>query len=148
MARRSRFAAGAALIAVLTACGGDSSSTTGPSSNSSSPVGSYTMSTVNGKAVPTSIFSEGTYTFDVTGGTMKLTSDGKFSLVTNTRQTIPGSVENFVDSVAGTWTQSGTSLQITSEDGTIAPGTWDKGTLTIASTDQGIPLTVVYGNKK
>ena len=91
-ARRSKFVAGVAAIALITACGGDS--TTGPTSTSSGPVGSYTLSTVNGKAVPTSIFAEGTYSWDITSGSIKLTNDGKFLSITNARQTLPGSVEN------------------------------------------------------
>lgn len=146
LVRSSKLAAGVAAISLIAACGGDS--TTGPSSNSSSPVGSYTMSTVNGKTVPTSIFADGSYTFDVTGGTAKLTSDGKFLTVWNTRQTLPGSVENFVDTVAGTWTQSGSAIQLLSSDGSSATATYDKSTLTLTSTDQGISLTVVFGNKK
>ena len=106
------------------------------------------MSTVNGKAVPTSIFADGAFSFDVTGGSMKLTTDGKFSAVTNTRQTLPGSVENFVDTISGTWTQSGSAVAMTMSDGSAASATWDKTTLTLTSTDQGISLTVVYGNKK
>jgi len=61
--------------------------------------------------------------YDVTGGTMKLTGDGKFSAVTSTRQTLPGSVDNFVDSIGGTWTQSGNSVQMTLNDGTSAAST-------------------------
>jgi hypothetical protein len=147
LARRSPLVAGAALVVVLAACGSDS--TTGPSSGSSStPIGSYTMSTVNGKAVPTSIFADGGFSYDVTGGSMKLTTDGKFSAITNTRQTLPGRVENFVDTTSGTWTQTGSAIAMTLSDGSTASATWDKTTLTLTSTDQGISLTVVYGNKK
>jgi len=106
------------------------------------------MSTVNGKAVPTSLFADGAFSYDITGGSMKLTSDGKFSTVTNYRQTLPGSVENFVDSTGGTWTQSGSALQMTASDGSTATATFDKSTLTLSATDAGVTLTVVYGNKK
>jgi hypothetical protein len=106
------------------------------------------MTTVNGKAVPTSLFADGTFSYDITGGTMKLTSDGKFAAVTNYRQTLPGSTENFVDSIAGTWTQSGSSLQMAISDGSTGTATFDKSTLTLTASDAGISLTVVYGNKK
>lgn len=145
LGRSSKLAAGIAAIALVTACGSDS--TTGPS-GSSNPVGSYTMSTVNGKAVPTPLFADGAFSYDITGGSMKLTSDGKFSAVTNYRQTVPGSVENFVDSIGGTWTQSGSALQLAISDGSTATATFDKSTLTLSATDQGVTLTVVYGNKK
>jgi hypothetical protein len=146
LARRSPFVAGVALVALLTACGSDS--TTGPSSSSSSPVGFYTISTVNGKAVPTSIAADGSFSFDVTGGSISLTTDGKFSAITNARQTLPGSVSNFVDTSAGTWTQSGATLQMTFENGTTAPATWDKTSLTGTFNFEGLAFTAVYGNKK
>lgn len=144
--RSSKLVAAFAAIALIAACGGDA--TTGPSSSSSNPVGSYTMTTVNGKAVPTSLFADGAFSYDITGGTMKLTSDGKFSAVTNYRQTVPGSVEMFVDSIAGTWTQSGSSLQMTIADGSTATATFDKSSLTLSATDEGVTMTVVYGNRK
>jgi len=146
LGRSSKLTASIAAIALITACGSDS--TTGPSSGASNPVGSYTMSTVNGKAVPTSLFADGAFSYDIIGGSMKLTSDGKFSTVTNYRQTLPGSVENFVDSTGGTWTQSGSALQFSISDGSTATATFDKSTLTLSATDAGVTLTVVYGNKK
>jgi hypothetical protein len=106
------------------------------------------MMTANGKAVPVPVFAEGTYSYDVTGGTMKITSDGKFSFVTNFRQTLPGSVENFVDSASGTWTASGATLQMTLNDGSVIQATSDKTTLTGAFAYEGFTLTAVYGNKK
>ena len=112
-ARRSGLVLGLASAAIIAACGSDSA--TGPSS--SSPTGSYTMSTVNGKTLPTSLFADGGFSYDVTSGKLSLTSDGKFSAVTNYRQTLPGSVENFVDSIGGTWTSSGTSVQMALSDG-------------------------------
>ena len=144
LSRSSKLAAVTAAIALVTACGSDS---TGPS-GSSSPIGSYTMSTVNGKAVPTSLFADGSFSYDITGGTMKLTSDGKFSAVTNYRQTLPGSVENFVDSIGGTWTQAGSAIQMSISDGSTATATFDKTSLTLSASDAGVTLTVVYGNKK
>lgn len=145
-ARRSKLVAGIAAIALIAACGSDS--TTGPSSSSSSPVGSYTISTVNGKTLPTSLYADGSISYDVTAGTMKLTSDGKFLAITNYRQTVPGSIENFVDSIGGTWTASGSAIQVTVDDGTSASATWDKTSLTLTSTDAGISVVVVYGGKK
>jgi len=145
LARSSKLAMSVAAIALVTACGSDA--TTGPS-GSSSPVGSYTMSTVNGKSLPAPLAADGSYSWDVTAGTMKLTSDGKFSVVTNYRQTLPGSLSNFVDSTGGTWTQTGSALQFTGSDGTTGTATFDKTSLTLTTTDAGAALTFVYGNKK
>lgn len=133
---------------MLAACGSDSATAPSSSGSSSSPVGSYTISTVNGKTLPTSLYADGSISYDVTAGTMKVTSDGKFLAVTNYRQTVPGSVENFVDSIGGTWTQNGSSLQLAVDDGTNASATWDKTSLTLTSTDAGVAVIVVYGNKK
>jgi len=135
-----------ALVAALGACGGESA--TGPS-DPTTPVGSYTMTTVNGKGLPASLFADGGFNYEVTSGNLALTADGKFSAVTTFRQTLPGSVENFTDSIGGTWVQSGSNLQITNAtDGTAGSATWGKGVLTLTNVDAGVTTTVVYALKK
>jgi len=107
------------------------------------------MTTVNGKGLPASLFADGGFNYEVTSGNLALTADGKFSAVTAFRQTLPGSVENFTDSISGTWVQSGSNLQITNTtDGTAGSATWGKGVLTLSNVDGGVTTTVVYNLKK
>lgn len=144
----------AALVACLTvaaACGGGDSTTT-PPPLATNPVGNYTMSTVNGKALPFTMASDtsGLYKYEVTDGTIALTADGKYSVVTTYRQTIPGDVSLFVDSTGGTWVQTGTSVALTnSQDGTTDSATWSNtGQLTFAEVAGATTTTFVYGLKK
>ena len=146
MARRSTAAFGLVVLATLAACGGESA--TGPNS-STTPVGAYTMTTLNGKALPASLYADGTYNFEVTAGKLTLTNDGKFLAITTTRQTVPGNVETFVDTVGGTWVLTGTTVALTDlSDGSTVNSAWANGTLTMSETDGGVTTTIVYGLKK
>ena len=148
-ARRSGFVLAFASFAALAACGSDSS--TGPSGPAvpTTPVGSYTITTINGKGLPVALFAEASYTYEVTNGTLALTSGGKYSVVTTFRQTLPGSVSTFVDSTGGTWVQTGTNIQLTNgQDGSLDTATWDKGILTFVEVDGKVTTTYVYGLKK
>ena len=148
-ARRSGLVLAFASLAVLAACGSDSS--TGPSGPAvpTTPVGSYTITTINGKGLPVALFAEASYTYEVTNGTLALTSGGKYSVVTTFRQTLPGSVSTFVDSTGGTWVQTGTNIQLTNgQDGSLDTATWDKGILTFVEVDGKVTTTYVYGLKK
>src|SRR3954463_4662498 len=112
-ARRSGFVLAFASLAALGACGSDSS--TGPSGPAvpTNPIGSYTITTVNGKGLPVALFADGSYSYEITKGTLALTSDGKYSVVTTFRQNLPGSVETLVDSTGGTWVQTGATIAMT-----------------------------------
>ena len=148
-ARRSGFVLAFAPLATLAACGSDSS--TGPSGPAvpTTPIGSYTITTVNGKGLPVALFAEGSYTYEVTNGSLALANDGKYKVVTTFRQTLPGSVSTFVDSTGGTWVQTGSNIQLTNgQDGTLDNATWDKGILTFVEVDAKVTTTYVYGLKK
>lgn len=134
-----------ASLVTLGACGSDSPA--GPVVPTS-PIGSYTITTVNGKAPPVALFADGSYTYEITNGTLALKSDGKYSVVTTFRQTLPGSIETFVDSTGGTWVQTGATIQMTNDQGSPDSGTWDKGILTFVEVDAKTTTTYVYGLKK
>ena len=142
-ARRSLFGLAIA-VAGITACGGDSP--TGPGS-SSSPVWSYTISTMNGKGLPFTMFSDTNYKYEVTAGALSLTGDGKFTVVTTYRQTVVANIETFVDSSSGTWKQSGSSLSFVAADSTTNAATWSSNQLTITQKDGSVTTTVVYAKK-
>jgi hypothetical protein len=133
-------------MAALAACGSDSPASPSTPATPTTPVGSYTMTTVNGKVLPVALFADTGYTYEVTKGTLALTNDGKYSVVTTFRQTLPGSVETFVDSTSGSWVLNGTTVQMTNaQDGTMDSGTWNKGVLTFVEVDQTLTTTYVYG---
>jgi hypothetical protein len=131
---------------VVSACGSD---TTGPGQapTPTSPVGNYSMTTANGKSLPVSLYADGTYTYDVTTGTIGLSSNGTYSLVTTYRQTIPGNVETFVDSSGGTWVATGTSISLKDgADGSTGQMTWTATarSLSFAVVDGKATNTFVY----
>ncbi len=142
--KRSLVCAGTIAALALAACGGDAS---GPNV-SKTPEGSYNISTVNGKTLPAAIFSEPDFKLEVTSGSLVLTSDGKYSTVTTTRQTVPDNVSTFVDSTAGTWVLTGSQVQFTDgQDGSKVSATWGNGQLTFSETDGGVTTTLVYTKK-
>ena len=141
------LACAAALAAVtLSACSSDSP--TGPGSSSSTPVGNYTITTVNGKSLPVALAADGNYLYEVTVGTLSITSDGKYSVVTTFRQTIPGNVQLFVDSTGGSWVLNGTTINLTNgQDGSADQATWANKQLTFAESDGTTTTTYVYSRK-
>ena len=146
--RARTLAIGVGFAALVAACGGDSPSgpgePTGPSN--STPVGAYSITTVNGKTLPVAVFDEPSYKYEVTGGSLTLTSDRKYTVVTSFRQTIPGNVSTFVDSTFGTWSQAGPQITLVNGQDTDAKdqGTWAGLQLTFALSDGKTTTTYVY----
>jgi hypothetical protein len=135
-------------LAWLAACGGDSTTTPSNPPPPTTPVGNYAIATVNGKNLPVALFSDPNYTYEVTTGSIGLTTDGKYSLVTTYRQTIPGNVEMFVDSTGGTWTLTGTTISLKDgQDGSTGQITWAANQLSFAITDGKVTTTFVYAKK-
>lgn len=134
-------------LAIAAACSSDVTSPTKP--NAPTPNGNYTISTVNGKALPVALAQDASYMYEVTAGMLALTSDGKFSIMTTYRQTIPGNVSTFVDSTGGTWSISGTTVTLTnSADGTTDTATWATTQLTFVVTNANkVTTTSVYTKK-
>ncbi len=120
---------------VLAACGGSSDSPSAPTTQKD-PVGSYAISTINGKALPFALVTSDTgnlFKYEVLSGTAALTSDGKYLLVYDYRQTVLSAVEDFVDTLRGTWSQSGTTLTLVSaqDQTSVDHADWNSaGTLT------------------
>lgn len=113
------------------------------------PPGSYVIATVNGKIPPVAIFADTNYTYEVMSGSIALTTDGKYSLVTTFRQTIPGNVSMFVDSTGGTWVQSGTVIRFTNgQDSTTDQATWTNAQLTFIESEGKATDTYVYALKR
>ncbi|HEY9227925.1 MAG TPA: hypothetical protein VIP11_14810 [Gemmatimonadaceae bacterium] len=129
------------------ACSSDS---TGPGgTNSSGVVGTYAITTVNGKALPVAMFDEPRYKYEVVSGSIALSSDGKYVNVTNFRQTIPDDISMITDSTFGTWSQSGSQINLVNGQD---PSATDQGTvagtqLTFAVSDGRTTTTYVYTKK-
>ena len=133
-----------AVAALAAACGGSIDGPTGPPVPTT-PIGSYTIQTVNGKPLPVAMFADTNYTYEITSGKLSLGTDGKYSVVTAFKQTIPGNISIFVDSSSGVWVQNGSAIQLTSlPDSSKDNGTWDKGLLTFSEPFGKTTASFVY----
>jgi hypothetical protein len=149
-AGRSRIAAITVALAFVAACGGSGDSPAGPPTPTT-PVGSYTLQTVNGKTPPVAVIVLAPYMVEVTNATFDLGATGSYTSVLTSRQTVPGNVSTFVDSATGTWVQSGGNITLTSiVDGAPTTGiaTWDKGLLTLTGATGTTTSTYVYYQKR
>lgn len=106
------------------------------------------MSTVNGKPLPFTMFSDTNYRYEVTAGTLSLTGDGKATVWMTYRQTVVTNVETFVDSSSGTWTRSGSAVSFAWPDSSHETATWANGQLSVAHVDGSVTTTYVYTLKK
>jgi hypothetical protein len=142
-----------AIALVIAACGGDSGPTNpgGGGQTSSTPTGSYDISTVNAKALPFTVFSDtGGYKWEVTAGSFGLTADGKYTAKWTFRQTIGGRVDTFIDSTFGTWALSGTTVNFTNAQDANAndKAEWSNtGKLTFTEIEGTATNTYVYLKK-
>jgi len=142
------------LMVLLAACGASDASVSPVSGTPSSglpqsnPLGTYNVSSINAKALPVAIFTDSNYTYEVTAGTMSLTTGGKYVSKMTFRQTIDGRVDVFVDSTFGTWTVSGAMLTFKDgQDPTLTDrATWEgnSGTLTFLEAQGKATNTYVY----
>src|SRR5579872_562800 len=91
-ARRALTTAALALVAgavtMVAACSSDSPSSPG----TRSPVGSWAVATVNGKAPPVAIAADSTFTAERVSGNLSHTSYAQYTTIVTTRWTVPGNV--------------------------------------------------------
>jgi hypothetical protein len=130
------LAAGAA-----TACGSDGA--TGPSS----PVGSYALSSVNGKTLPATVLADTDFSVAISQGTLALQGDGKFVLGVTSTWTIEGHPSVFVSADTGTWTQANGRLVFTYVDSTTQTGAWQRDQVTVTDSSAATVTTLVFARK-
>lgn len=112
--------------ALLAACGDDDNGT-GP--ESPSVVGAWTLTQIDGQALPTSITVEQT-TLTVTAGTLTFAANARYSGAVTFQEI--GSVPD-----QGAYTQTGSTVVLTSDTQGVDPGT---------ATVSGNTLTLQYGS--
>jgi hypothetical protein len=114
---------------LLAGCGSDSGGTTNP--QSSSPVGTWNLTTANGAPLPFA-FQSGGVKYEVMSDQYVFLADGSFTeayQLRDTDGTIVG-LENLTD--AGTWKLTGTVFVITyGDNGATASGTFSGNTVTL-----------------
>jgi len=145
----------AGAVVGVVACGGDAPTSSGTTTSpppTTSPAGTYAISTINTKALPVAVIADSGFTWEVTAGSMALTSDGKYLAVETFRQTVPGDVSVFVDTTTGTWALSGNVVTFTNTldiPPSTFTATWaSTGTLTLSELDGKNTNTFVYAIQK
>ena len=128
--RRHAVAAALAAITLLAACGGDSGSNPG-----GSVVGNYVLKSVDGGALPVTIYSDPSLKVELLDESLALQSDGKYSIAAHVRTTENGQVATSTEQDSGTYTVSGSTLAFVSTDPEVgsATGSVDGSTLTVRS---------------
>lgn len=116
-----------ALTVFLTAGCGDSP--TGPTS----PIAEYVLASVDGEALPWTIFEDEGYKLEVASGTLELDAEFQFVIALVTRETVDLAVSEYVDSLRGTWVESAAgTLQFDSDqEDELFTGSWKGRKVTI-----------------
>lgn len=115
----------AALIAVASACGGDSDGITEVASVS----GTYSLQSVNGAPLPFVFFDDGEYKLEVTGASYTLTSTGTFSNTATYRETENGVISTSTETVMGSYSVSAGTVTFIDTDGETVTGSLSGNTL-------------------
>lgn len=128
------------VVMAVGACGGDGSTGPGGDNTPTSPVGTYALTSVGGKPVPVTMFSDTAYTEVIAKASLALQTDGKYQAIVTTNETIAGNLSVYVDTSAGTWKQGATAsaLVLTSTDDASMPAVnavWSGKTLTVTDAD-------------
>jgi hypothetical protein len=130
--RVSRLVAFVLAVVAVAAC----SDTSGPSS----PDGDYSLSQINGSALPYRMYSDTNYTVDVTRSALSIKGDGSFWVTLTSEERVEGFLSTYVDSAAGVWRQDGEIITLTMSDSTKQKGTWAGSTLAITDSTS-VPVT-------
>jgi hypothetical protein len=126
--RRASIAVPILALALSLACGHDSS--TDP--NNASLGGVYSLSTVNGTALPFTV-ANGTTSVTLTSDVLTVTDAGGWSEAFAIRVTQNGTSANQTGGDTGTWTRTGASVTFTSATGgTAYTGTFTGGGFTLS----------------
>lgn len=135
------LAAGTGILMVASACGDDS---TGPGTVQESVVGTWTLTSVNGSALPYTVEQSGANKIEVMSDVLTVGAGGAFTQLTTVRITQNGVVTTQSLPDAGTYTVSGTAVTFRFDsDGSSGTGTLNGKTLTVAA--EG--LSLVYAKQ-
>ena len=125
-----------------------SDSSTGPDAPTT-PVGSYSLSSFNGKNVPVTLFSDTNYLVTLATASLSLTADGNYQAISTIRETVLGHLSTYVDTTNGTWVEGAARALVFTDrlDGRKVSGSWAGFNLTLADSSEGTVNTAVYTRK-
>jgi hypothetical protein len=114
-----------ALALTIVACSNDS--TTEPTN--ASVAGTWTLQTINGAPLPFTVSSLGTTKIEAVSAVFVVSANGTWTGSSQTRTTVSGQASTSTTPDAGTYTLSGSTIALRSNDGTVETGTISGNTL-------------------
>ena len=133
-------------VFAITACS-KGEGTTGVAAPPPTPVGNYTLSTIDAKTLPYMMYADTGYTLEVSGGTLAVTTAGKWVSKLTTRETVAGNVSTYSDSTFGTWslpTGSKIAVFVNTETGVTSNATWTATDVTVNDVDGATTRKIIY----
>ncbi|MEJ2342805.1 MAG: hypothetical protein P8Y10_11440, partial [Gemmatimonadales bacterium] len=114
----------AVAVISLPACGSDDIS--GPGGNDADLVGSYELTSIDGDALPVTVFETIGQRVEVVDGNLSISADGSYVLDAEVLVTTDGQSETVDDSTPGSWTLTGNLLTLDSDLAGLCTdtGTW------------------------
>ena len=114
-----------ALLLPLTACEDD------PTGTVDDALGTYTLQTIAGNALPVTVFEIGPDRLEVAAGQVALNANNAFTTSLTFRETEGGVVTTSTETANGTFARSGTAILMRDADGDEVLGTLGENTLTL-----------------
>lgn len=102
-------------------------------------VGTYTLRSIDGDAVPITVYDDGTEYARITGGTLIFNDDQTFTTSLDINYGIDGREQNESEWIGGTFTRSGRSFTLTDGLGDSYVATWN-GSDTMTINDEGVVI--------
>lgn len=127
----------------LGACGKDGA--TGLNGAPATPEGMYSLSTIETKSLPYTMYADTGYTLEITSGLISITSDGKWVSKITSRETVAGFASVYIDSTFGTWTVAASTAAFTNtETQVISNVSWTARDVTVNEVDGAVTRRIVY----
>ena len=143
--RANRLVSVLGICLSLAACGSDDGTGT-----DGGIAGTYVLTTVNGASLPFTCFFDAVAIMglDITAGSLALTEAGQFGGSLTTRETVGANITTENETLSGTYTQSGNTIQFSDATSGSFTGTLSGNSITILEddyVDDGCPiLTLIY----
>ena len=140
--------AAACAVLTVTACSkGDSVTGPGTTPPPATPVGTYTLSTIDAKAMPYTIYSDTGYTLQLSSGTLSVTTGGRWVSKVVSKETVAGNVSTYTDSTFGTWalgSAATTAVFTNGETNVTSTVTWTAADVTVNDVDGTVTRKILY----
>lgn len=136
------------VVALSTAACSKGDGVTGPADTAPpTPVGAYTLSTVDAKALPWTMYADTGYTLAVQGATLVIAANGTWISKVVTQETVAGYVSTYNDSTFGTWTATAstkTAVLTNAETATTSSAVWTATGVSVTQLDGATTHTFAY----